>query len=204
MSLDYTENFGKIKMLLNYRRLKTIHRCNNFLKINKEDVAQHSYFTAILCMSIGDELNSKGFNVDMELLLRKALLHDTDEAITSDIPYNVKNFSMEFKQEINTVLSKLAECAYKDTGMMSKYNKICSEAKQGLEGEILDIADMLELSIYCFEEIRMGNMFMRGLFDKSIYLVENKRIFKESDLVKDFVKFLVWASEKEIAQLNAL
>lgn len=48
-------------------------------------------------------------------------------------------------------------------------------------------------------------IFPRMSFKRVCFLNCREELRRQaSKLVKDFVKFLVWASEKEIAQLNAL
>ena len=83
-------------IFMNIRRLRHIKRCNNFPTLNPTDVAQHSYFTTMLAMLFVDELvenSEEKVPIDKETVLRKCLLHDFEEAFTSDIPYPVKHMN---------------------------------------------------------------------------------------------------------------
>ena len=48
-------------------------------------------------------------------------------------------------------------------------NKTC---KDGLEGELVNVADMLELGIYSWEEYNQGNKSMKGMLDKAVRLIK--------------------------------
>lgn len=191
--LHMTEDDANVSLLMNYRRMKSIKRCNNFPVQQKEDVAQHSYYTSVLAMAIADEYNiwatehNLGFHplddenqkqeVNVEKLLRKALLHDTDEVFTSDIPWNIKHADEETHKVIEAAISKRVEAAYADTGeLLQEYKQIARTCKEDFEGLVLNIADMLELAIYCYEEYTLGNAWMETLLNKALSLVKEYMI----------------------------
>lgn len=164
------------KMLLNYRRLKDIQRCNNFHKIVSEDVAQHSWYVSILAMNIVDEYNSyhtehntEGYTkLDTLEVLRKALLHDTDECFTSDIPYNIKHSDPDTHEVIEKALNKHMDEVYEGVSeIVLSYKQSAQQCKDDKSGYIVGIADMLELAIYCYEEVTMGNLWMMSLLTKA-------------------------------------
>lgn len=192
--MSNTNNMDAV-MFMNYRRLRHISRCNNFMKNSKEDVAQHSYYVSIISMIISDELNNAdiGFKVNTEKVLRYALLHDTEEAITSDVPYNVKHRNPDINKRINQVLSEVAEDAYSGTSdLFMNYLYLSKSSKEGIEGDIVDVADMLELAIYCYEEVLMGNILMKSLMDKAIRLTKAKPqvIIDTSKFVQDAINMM--------------
>lgn len=186
-----------IRIFMNYRRLRSIKRCNTLPTVTSEDVAQHSYYVAVLAMVIGDEYNTYvdehnlGFHpldcenwmelVNMEVLLRKALLHDTEEAITGDIPWNIKHMNEKFHESITKAISDRIDKAYDGAKTMEIYHKLGTECKEQLEGQFVDLADMLELGIYSWEEVSMGNMAMMPMLKKAIKLTEN---FTQSSVLK--------------------
>ena len=55
-----------------------------------ENVAAHSYGVAMVAMWLSDYLIERGEKIDVEKVLRMALLHDTGEAITTDLPKPLK------------------------------------------------------------------------------------------------------------------
>ena len=176
-----------LKMLINYRRMRSIRRCNTFPVINPVDVAQHSYYASLLAMAFADEYNTwveehnLGFHplddenqyplVNTETVLRKALLHDTEEAITSDIPWNIKHMSEEFHKTITEAINARIDKAYEGTTTMELYHKLGKECKDGFEGQFVDVADMVELGLYCYEETKMGNEALKPMLDKCIRLI---------------------------------
>ena len=200
-----------VNIIMNHRRLRHLNRCNNFARNVGEDVAQHSYFVSLLSMMIGDELNlnddfvENHRDVNVELIMRKALLHDTEEAITSDVPYNVKNHSSAFKSKLNSVLTEISKAYYEGASdSLLEYHKIGADCKEGLEGQVVDIADMLELALYCFEEVNTGNAFMKGLMDRAMYLVTTKPLYPYSEISQKLVEFISSADKESIAKMTNL
>lgn len=212
-----------LKMFCNYRRLQHIKRCNNFPVINREDVAQHSYYVTLLAMIIADEYNNHAADnnmsyhpydvehhiqiVKVEEIMRKALLHDTEESITSDIPWNVKNADEETHHVIEQAIKRKIDSAYEGTtDIMQCYNEIGSKCKVGIEGQFVDIADMLELAMYCYEEVVMGNHYIKPLLDKCIRLVTENTLYntlmEASPLFKSVVG-LIECKDKTQMELQA-
>ena len=159
------------KLFMNCRRLRHIKRCNNFSVINPTDVAQHSYFTTMLAMLLIDEFNEyKGSNssraVDTELLLRKCLVHDFEEAFTSDIPYTVKHMSSEVSAGLSDgVDSCMRSLIGRYNSVMKSWDNYRRTCKNGVEGLIVAFCDMLELSLYCYEELCIGNRSITPILD---------------------------------------
>ena len=187
------ETYSKdLKMFMNYRRMKHIKRCNTFPVVNSIDVAQHSYYVTMLAMAISDEYNTwvDEFNlefhpldfdntyelVNTEKVLRKALLHDTEEAITSDIPWNIKHMNDEINFALTKAIDERIDEAYRNTVTMELYHQIGKTCKDELEGQIVSVADTLELAIYCWEEIAMGNHYLKPMLDKCLGLIDNYTI----------------------------
>lgn len=176
--------------LFNYRRLRHIKRCNNFFTLVPEDVAQHSYYTAIIVYTIATEYNegaenyNKDFHpLDVENLLpvvnvqeavMKALFHDVEESFTSDIPFNVKHHDSEITKEIQRCiqekLDKIFATRFKDHLFLNR------QAKEGLEGEFVAIADFLEGAWSCYEELQLGNKTLMTLLSKYCELIEKSTL----------------------------
>jgi putative hydrolase of HD superfamily len=60
-----------------------------------ESIADHSYFVAVTVMLLVDALRAEGVQVDGEKALRLALVHDTPEAKTGDVPMPQKTPAMD-------------------------------------------------------------------------------------------------------------
>ena len=137
-----------------------------FPVVRPETVASHSCFVGMLCSVIGREYNSTyGDTIDMGILLEKALFHDSEEAYTSDIPWNVKHFNEEVHNCIESMISSRLDNIFKDCSFMSDLHEVIVECKSGLEGAIVNLCDMIELGLYCYDELNMGNnnMFLLGI-----------------------------------------
>lgn len=75
--------------LIEIQRLKRLERTGWTLRglaPGAESVAAHSYGVAVVGMMLADELRGRGGEVDVERLLRMALVHDWAEARLGDMP----------------------------------------------------------------------------------------------------------------------
>lgn len=166
---------------MNLRRMKNIKRANNYPVINRTDVAQHSYYVAMLAMLLKDEydyyLNNSGFRnvvVDTEVLLRKCLLHDFEESFTSDIPYTTKHSSDKLHREFESAISNRMNTILSGSDTGKFWDDIrCNSKDNSPEGKIVSLCDMLELAIYCYEEITIGNRNIIPLLNNCITLLES-------------------------------
>lgn len=163
-----------VQTLLNHRRLRHIKRCNNFPTVTPINVAAHSFFVAEMAMVIADEINAKyGRRVDAEIVMRKALCHDLAEAYTGDIPWNIKHFSSSVHTAIAEASdTRLAEAYTGCTEALMRTKDTARQCKEGLAGAIVNLADMLELALFCYEEWMAGNGFMSNMLQKCIQLCE--------------------------------
>ena len=78
-----------ISLLLELQRLKRLDRTGWALRglaPGAESVAAHSYGVAFTAMLLADEIRARGVVVDVERVLRLALLHDLAETRTGDMP----------------------------------------------------------------------------------------------------------------------
>ena len=196
-----------IKVFLNYRRLKHLKRCNNFPVLISEDVAQHSYFVTIIAMILADEYNTwvsdlMDFQkakipakdrvyhpfVNTDIMLRKALLHDVEEAFTSDIPWNIKHMSSKTHEVISQATAQKMNEVYEGCKTMELYCSLNKRCKERLEGQIVEVADTLELALYSFEEIQMGNKSMKSMLSKCLGIIQG---YSAYNVLKDASPFFV-------------
>src|SRR3712207_6738697 len=78
-----------ISTLLELQRLKRLERTGWTLRglaPGAESVAAHTYGVAVAAMLLADELRARGVALDVERVLRVALLHDWAEARVGDMP----------------------------------------------------------------------------------------------------------------------
>ncbi len=75
--------------LIELQRLKTLERTGWMLRglpPCAESVADHSYGVAVVAMLLADEITARGGSVNVERVLRIALLHDWAEVRVGDLP----------------------------------------------------------------------------------------------------------------------
>ena len=155
-------------LIMNFRRMRNIKRCNMFPTLVPTDVAQHSYYVAMLAMLFNDEIktfqiiypNEPAPQLDVSVLLRKSILHDTEEVFISDIPYNIKHHSNELHNELENITNVEMKNIMQGY-VMSNWNDYRDQCKVGTEGAVVALCDMLELAIYAYEEVSMGNTSMK-------------------------------------------
>jgi Predicted hydrolases of HD superfamily len=84
-----------LSTLIELQRLKNLERTGWMLRglaPCAESVAAHSYGVAVVSMLLADELSSRGVEVNVERLLRIALLHDWAEARVGDMPRTASEY----------------------------------------------------------------------------------------------------------------
>jgi len=84
-----------LSTLIELQRLKNLGRTGWTLRglpAGTESVAAHSFGVTVTAMMLSDELTARGTVVDMERLLRMALLHDWSEARIGDLPKTATDY----------------------------------------------------------------------------------------------------------------
>jgi len=132
----------------------------------REDVAQHSYFTALYSMVLADLERRRGTAVDVEKLMRMALLHDAEEARTGDIHHPFKHQDAAFTEALDsralewfeTLLGSLPQ------DIAQEYIRLRKSVRDGssTEANILKAADKIEALLWAYEEYLLGNVHVRS------------------------------------------
>jgi putative hydrolase of HD superfamily len=154
-----------IQALIELQRLKRLDRTGWVLRgipPGSESVGAHTYGVAVVAMVLADEFRVKEIAVDIEKVLRMALLHDAAEVRMGDLPRTaVTYFGAEVRAQAETAAfrdiaeglgSPLAE-AY--SGIHLEY-----ELRNSLESRIVKAADLVDLLLQALAFERSG---ARGL-----------------------------------------
>jgi len=145
-------------------RLRYIERFSTCFKAHSESVAEHMYFTAWYSLVIGWWLRQSGEELDLELLLSRAIVHDLEEARVGDIFRPFKYSTPELKQlideqsaiELEGVASDiLSDVAFTDY-LVNLWHSSKDEAS--LEGCVLAFADFLSVLGYMWQELSVHNV----------------------------------------------
>ena len=152
-----------LSTLVELQRLKRLERTGWTLRglpNGTESVGAHSFGVAVTAMMIADEVRKEGVEVDVEKVIRTALLHDWAEARVGDMPRTgTMYFGAEVRRQaelsaFNDLVGSLASAA--------DYQKLYEdyEHRESLEARLVKAADVIDLLIQVLALERAG---ARGL-----------------------------------------
>jgi putative hydrolase of HD superfamily len=152
-----------IQTLIELQRLKTLDRTGWTLRgqaPGAESVAAHSYGVALAAMMLADEVRARGVEVDMERVLRVALMHDWAEARLGDMPRTAVSYFGA------TTRRKAERAAFDDivreVAGRESYSALHEdyENRESLEARLVKAADIIDLLVQALAFERAG---ARGL-----------------------------------------
>lgn len=148
--LNFMEEVGK---------LKTIPRSGWIIRgmKNPESIAEHCYRTTLLAMILADILNTQDIAVNVEKVMRLALLHDIAESQVGDIPYPAMRFIANEVKE-NAERAAILSLVEPFGALGQQYADLWDEFENGttLEGRLVRAADKLEMMIQVAEYEHVG------------------------------------------------
>ena len=137
-------------VLLELQRLKRLDRTGWVLRglpPGAESVAAHSYGVAFAAMLLADEVRARGVEVDVERVLRLALLHDLAEARTGDMPRTMAQYygaaarHAAERAAFDDMVRSLGEA--RSAGYATLHADY--EARESLEARLVKAADIIDL-----------------------------------------------------------
>lgn len=170
---------GLNEFILGLNNLETITRAPGFFKYTEHTVAAHSYRVASVAQVLGDIEELAGHEVDWKSLYEKSLNHDYTERFIGDIKTPVKYASKELRGMLQTVEEGMTEKFITQEipeEFQEIYRRRLFEGKdETVEGEILAIADKVDLLYESFEEIVKNNPepVYKEMFFESIQTIKN-------------------------------
>lgn len=169
-----------ISTLIELQRLKSLERTGWMLRgiaAGAESVASHSYGVAVAAMLLADELLARGVEVDVERVLRVALLHDWAEARVGDMPRTATHyFGAEARKRAERAAFADMVGGLRADGLAEKYNGLHEdyEARASLEARLVKAADVIDLlvQVLAFERagVRGLDEFWEGMDERSLGL----------------------------------
>ena len=171
--------------------LETIQRAPGFFKYQNHSVAAHSFKVAEVAQFLGDVEENAGQIVDWRALYEKALNHDYNERFIGDIKTPVKYATPTLRTMLADVEHKLSQNFVQNeipAEFQAAYSRRLSEGKdETLEGQILSVADKIDLLYESFGEIQKGNPepVFRDSYQESLKTIV---AFKKMTSVQYFLK----------------
>ena len=191
-ALDYS----MLETLIELQRLKRLDRTGWVLRgfpNATESVAAHSFGVSVTAMLLADKLLAQGIAIDVEKVLRIALLHDWAEARVGDMPRTATMyFGSEARKEAETsAFRDLTESINRDDARYtSLYHEY--EERNTLEARLVKAADVIDLLVQALALERAGG---RGL-DEFWEVAENPQLQLDGpakQMVEDLFKSLLKA-----------
>ncbi|MFN2498642.1 MAG: HD family hydrolase [Pyrinomonadaceae bacterium] len=149
-----------LNTLIELQRLKRLDRTGwtlRGLSNGTESVASHSFGVSVTAMLLADEIKSRGLELDIERVLRLALLHDWAETRVGDMPRTATHY-------FGADARKLAEGqAFADMvagagAAEAEYKKLYGdyERRESTEARLVKAADVIDLLVQAYALERAG------------------------------------------------
>ena len=146
--------------LIELQRLKRLERTGWTLRglpNGTESVAAHSFGVGVTAMMLADEVTSRGLAVDIERVLKMALLHDWAEARVGDMPRTATNYfgaDLRKRAESEAFVDIVGSVGAADSQYTSLYQDY--ELRDSLEARLVKAADIIDLLIQAYVLERAG------------------------------------------------
>ncbi|HET9712325.1 MAG TPA: HD family hydrolase [Pyrinomonadaceae bacterium] len=153
-----------LSTLIELQRLKRLDRTGWTLRglpNGTESVAAHSFGVGVTAMLLADKFVSRGIGVDIEKVLRIALLHDWAEVRVGDMPRTATlYFGSDARKQAET--AAFSDVVSDVDGAHGLYGSLYSDYEQrsSLEARLVKAADVLDLLVQVLALERAG---ARGL-----------------------------------------
>ncbi|HUQ31508.1 MAG TPA: HD family hydrolase [Pyrinomonadaceae bacterium] len=155
-----------LSTLIELQRLKSLERTGWMLRglaPGSESVADHSYGVVVAAMLLADEMTARGVTLNIERVLRMAVLHDWAEARVGDMPRTAtRYFGADARKRAERAAFDDMVSPLKAGGMSDMYTALHEdyEERASLEARLVKAADVIDLLVQTLAFERAG---ARGL-----------------------------------------
>lgn len=188
-----------LKFLDHLMRLKLVPRSGWIsYRISKQDVepvSSHSYSVAAIALTMSEMMRLTNQRVNVEQVLKMALLHDLSESLTFDISKQYlgylgrKGSQLKTRLERQAISQILASLQSEPLMQIFRTNLEEYSASKSLEARIVHCADALDLLLQVVEYERMG--YSKATLDPIWKQTKSKLVGYGLALAKE------WSSELE-------
>ncbi len=161
--------------------MEKIQRAPGFFKFTEHSVAAHSFRVTMIAQTLADIEERAGNTVNWQILYEKALNHDYTERFIGDIKTPVKYANKELRAMLSTVEEKMTDVFIEEEiprDLQAIYRRRLADGKDdSLEGQLLAIADKIDLLYESFEEITKSNpdKVYKEMFREAVLTVKSFR-----------------------------
>ena len=201
----FEEEVGFRDFLLNLGRMKTIPR-NGWLSHDislqdVESVADHTFSTCALSMLLADLEGKRGVKVNIENVLRMAILHDLAESLTFDISRAYLEYigrkGEAMKREIERTAWDHIVSDIEDRDLARKYASVQRQYVAGLTEEALIVhaADSIDILLQVVNYERRGYLHavLSGFWDERVRMMKRSPVQSARIILK-----LIIREEREV------
>ncbi len=173
-------------------KTSSIRRYNTTQIIQQQSVLEHEGSVALIAMLLSDYFIKNGAKLDTEKIMRMAIIHDLDEAIYGDIPYDAKYEYGKTSEEFRAALERMKIFTLRmilssigDSDLAKKYFGLMMEEKEKgtPEARIVKLADYIDVLIFINHELSLGNRSVRDIKEKAEKNIRGMLL----NMAKDFV-----------------
>ena len=174
--------------LVELQRLKRLERTGwnlRGLPSGTESVAAHSFGVSVSAMLLADELVKKGLRIDVEKVIRIALLHDWSEVRVGDMPRTATEyFGVAGRKAELAAFSDIVSPLH--VGPLYRQLYESYESRDCLEARLVKASDVIDLLVQVLALERAGT---RGLDE--FWEVAEKPDFQLDGIAKEIVDELI-------------
>jgi len=140
-------------------RMANVTRYSSFPTIQKENVAEHSWWVAFISYLIACDLKEQGWNIDMEDVLSFAMTHDISECVSGDVIRSYKHMNPDVLAAMTAADEQGTVNLAKEFGSVGDglYDDWAHAKGPSVAGSIVGFADQASVVLYCRIERSLGN-----------------------------------------------
>ncbi len=165
-----------------FRRVSYVYRYSALPVLNRENVAEHSWWTAVIAMTIATEVGHAELIGDVAA---RGILHDIEEIGTGDLVREAKYFDDKMRADFARVEMAFANRLFDKLGTKvgDQLWNIWKQAKDpdDLAGQIVALADLFCVIAYVRWERSMGNTKLERIEQECLSLIDEK--FGNNDIL---------------------
>lgn len=176
------------------QRLSYVQRYSAQPVIRRENVAEHSFWTAMIGWALAMDVYG---DPDLASVCAvRGLFHDIEESMTGDLVRDMKYSSPEVRQAIGQIEYQMANAIFGEWGHVGfDALRIWAESKsdETIAAEIVKLADMLCVIMYVNQEVALGSHALTQIAADCTALI--RETFADNELLLNIAEEIIDASE---------